>query len=145
MRNDHQNALGVTKCHRYQHPYDYNRYFRIHKNTQWEGKVKQINWRKQKAFNTWNFLTWPLNTFQTIHFQTYKIPQDDTPPPKTSINKNFTSENEICTPHTSKIKPSPSTYFLRHTKLPLMNHNGIFRIEDAPIHTYKDSALNGDK
>lgn len=35
--------------------------------------------------------------------------------------------NEICTPHTSKVKLtlSHSNYFLRHTKLPLVNHKCI--------------------
>jgi hypothetical protein len=46
---------------------------------------------------------------------------------------------------TPAVKPplSHSTCFLRHTKLPHVNHNGIFGTEDAPPHTYEVSAFNG--
>lgn len=49
------------------------------------------------------------------------------------------------TPHQqSKLSFSHTTYFLRHTKLPLVNHNGICGTKDAPLHARESSALNGD-
>lgn len=58
-----QNALGVIKCHHYQHSCDHN------PQEHPAGKKSEINLRKEKEFNTWNFLTWPQSSMQyTCHY-----------------------------------------------------------------------------
>jgi len=93
---------------------------KVHRNTHW-GKVEQINWRKQKEFNIWNFLTRPQSSMQcTCHyihnFMFYNSPKHNNK--KYENNSIHIQRKDAC--HTSTMLNCPfshSTNFLCRLKV----------------------------